>query len=168
MPSGNVTFEYKISLQSPVLILGAQLCCYMESQWEPWGRTELEEEGATERCLLQPLPTILYATMNWAFFLCLTFFKLFLSVFVTAMETEQSHLKSWEGDSCSVFKMFICLFVCLYVYEWSALEQTHTQKRESDSITDGCEPPYCWKMNSGPLEEQPVFLAISLAPLFSF
>ncbi|CAO2635553.1 hypothetical protein LEMLEM_LOCUS23157, partial [Lemmus lemmus] len=26
-------------------------------------------------------------------------------------------------------------------------------------ITDGCEPPYgCWKLNSGPLEEQPVLL----------
>jgi hypothetical protein len=34
--------------------------------------------------------------------------------------------------------------------------QTH-QKRASDSITDGCEPPCgCW--NSGPLEEQSVFL----------
>jgi hypothetical protein len=36
--------------------------------------------------------------------------------------------------------------------------QTH-QKRASDSITDGCEPPCgCWELNSGPLEEQPVLL----------
>ncbi|GAB1289525.1 Smoothelin [Apodemus speciosus] len=32
--------------------------------------------------------------------------------------------------------------------------KTH-QKRASDPITDGCEPPCdCWKLNSGPLEEQ--------------
>ena len=33
------------------------------------------------------------------------------------------------------------------------------QKRASDPIADGCEPPcdYC-ELNSGPLEEQPVFL----------
>ena len=29
------------------------------------------------------------------------------------------------------------------------------QKRASDPITDGCEPPCgCWELNSGPLEEQ--------------
>jgi hypothetical protein len=29
------------------------------------------------------------------------------------------------------------------------------QKRASDPITDGCEPPYgFWELNSGPLEEQ--------------
>ena len=33
------------------------------------------------------------------------------------------------------------------------------QKREPDLITDGCEPPCgCWKLNSGPLEEQSVLL----------
>ena len=41
--------------------------------------------------------------------------------------------------------------------------QTH-QKRASDPITDGCEPPCgCWKLNSGPLEEQSVLLTISPA-----
>jgi hypothetical protein len=36
--------------------------------------------------------------------------------------------------------------------------QTH-QKRASDPITDGCEPPCgCWDLNSEPLEEQPVLL----------
>jgi hypothetical protein len=35
---------------------------------------------------------------------------------------------------------------------------TH-QKRASDPITDGCEPPCgCWELNSGPLEEQSVLL----------
>jgi hypothetical protein len=33
------------------------------------------------------------------------------------------------------------------------------QKRASDLIIDGCEPPCgCWELNSGPLEEQSVFL----------
>ena len=33
------------------------------------------------------------------------------------------------------------------------------QKRASDRITDGCEPPCgCWDLNSGPLEEQSVLL----------
>ena len=36
--------------------------------------------------------------------------------------------------------------------------QTH-QKKASDPITDGCEPPCgCWELNSGPLEEQSVLL----------
>jgi hypothetical protein len=36
--------------------------------------------------------------------------------------------------------------------------QTH-QKRASDAISDNCEPPCgCWKLNSGPLEEQSVLL----------
>jgi hypothetical protein len=36
--------------------------------------------------------------------------------------------------------------------------QTH-QKRASDPITGGCEPLCgCWKLNSGPLEEQSVLL----------
>ena len=33
------------------------------------------------------------------------------------------------------------------------------QKRESDLITDGCEPLYgCWDLNLGPLEKQSVLL----------
>ena len=33
------------------------------------------------------------------------------------------------------------------------------QKRVSDLIMDGCEPPCgCWGLNSGPLEEQSVLL----------
>jgi hypothetical protein len=33
------------------------------------------------------------------------------------------------------------------------------KKRVPDFIADGCEPPCsCWKLNSGPLEEQPVLL----------
>jgi hypothetical protein len=40
----------------------------------------------------------------------------------------------------------------------SACVQKH-QKRTSDTITDGCEPPSgCWELNSEPLEEQPMLL----------
>jgi hypothetical protein len=42
------------------------------------------------------------------------------------------------------------------------------QKRASDLITDGCEPPFgCWELNSEPLEEQSVLLTAesSLQPL---
>jgi hypothetical protein len=36
--------------------------------------------------------------------------------------------------------------------------QTH-QKRASDPIIDGCEPPCgCWELNSAPMEEQMVLL----------
>jgi hypothetical protein len=45
------------------------------------------------------------------------------------------------------------------------------QKRASDLITDGCEPP-CgfWELNSGPLEEQSVLLTSepSLQPYLYF
>jgi hypothetical protein len=42
------------------------------------------------------------------------------------------------------------------------------QKRASDPITDGCEPPCgCWELNSGPLEEQLMLLTTkpSLQPV---
>ena len=43
-------------------------------------------------------------------------------------------------------------------------------KRESDLVTDDCEPPFgCWDLNSGHLEEQSVLLNVesSLQPLYS-
>jgi hypothetical protein len=44
----------------------------------------------------------------------------------------------------------------------SSCLQTH-QKRASDPITDGCEPPCVyWDLNSGPLEKQPVLLTTEL------
>ena len=48
--------------------------------------------------------------------------------------------------------------------------QTH-QKRASDPITDGCEPPCgCWELSSGPLEEQTMSLTTepSLQPCILF
>jgi len=65
-----------------------------------------------------------------------------------------------------MFKGLLILFIwvcCSYL-------QTH-QKRASDPITDGCEPPCgCWELNSGPLEEQSVLLTAepSLQPINSF
>ena len=48
------------------------------------------------------------------------------------------------------FKVYL---LCVYA-DTVAVFRTH-QKRASDPITDGCEPP-CgrWELNSGPLEEQ--------------
>jgi len=41
----------------------------------------------------------------------------------------------------------------------STLSMSSYQKRASDPITDGCEPPCgCWELNSGPVEEQSVLL----------
>jgi hypothetical protein len=55
----------------------------------------------------------------------------------------------------SLFFFFKDLFI---LYMWVHCLQTQ-QKRASDPITDGCEPP-CgnWELNSGPLEEQSVLL----------
>ena len=48
-----------------------------------------------------------------------------------------------------IYFMYVNILLCL---------QTH-QKRVSDPITDGWEPPCgCWELNSGPLEEQPMLL----------
>ena len=48
---------------------------------------------------------------------------------------------------------------------WVLCPQTH-QKRASDPITDGCEPPCVyWELNSGPLEEQPLLLSHLSSPL---
>jgi hypothetical protein len=45
-------------------------------------------------------------------------------------------------------------FIYYYMYVHCSCLQTH-QKRESDLVTDGCEPPCgCWDLNSGPSEEQ--------------
>jgi hypothetical protein len=55
--------------------------------------------------------------------------------------------------------------IILVVVHYSCL-QTH-QKKASDLIKDGCEPPCgCWDLNSGPLEDQSVLLTLesSLQP----
>jgi hypothetical protein len=57
------------------------------------------------------------------------------------------------GFSYTVVGFFKKIFIvhCTYL-------QTH-QKRASDPITDGCEPPCgCGELNSGPMEEQSVLI----------
>ena len=54
------------------------------------------------------------------------------------------------------------------MYVSTLLLSSDKQKRESDPITDGLEPPCgCWELNSGHLEEQSVLLTAepSLQPL---
>ena len=56
-----------------------------------------------------------------------------------------------------------------YVYSILPACAPAPQKRALDLIIDGCEPPCgCWKLNSGPLEEESVLLTAepSLQPLF--
>jgi hypothetical protein len=65
-----------------------------------------------------------------------------------------------SGQPCSLSPWLLQpkdLFLIINSYTCSCL-QTH-QKRASDFITDGCEPPCgCWDLNSGPLEDQSVLL----------
>jgi hypothetical protein len=75
-----------------------------------------------------------------------------------------------ESSWLRIIFIFIFLKIYKFIYyievHCSCL-QTH-QKRASDLITDGCEPPCgCWDLNSGPLEEQSVLLTAetSLQPL---
>jgi hypothetical protein len=70
-------------------------------------------------------------------------------------------VESWQSSFLKKIYLFI-----IYKYTCSCLN-TH-QKRESEFITDGCEPPCgCWDLNSGPSEEQSVLLTTepSLQPL---
>jgi hypothetical protein len=52
-----------------------------------------------------------------------------------------------------VFFFFLKIYLFI-ICKYTSCFQT-LQKRESDLVTDGCEPPCgCWDLNSGPLEEQ--------------
>ena len=54
--------------------------------------------------------------------------------------------------------LFLDVYLILCMWAHCSCLQTH-QKRASDPITDGCEPPCgCWELNSGPLGEQSVLL----------
>jgi hypothetical protein len=62
----------------------------------------------------------------------------------------------WNGASAGV-AIFLNLFN-YYIYIHCSCLQSH-QKKLSNLITDGCEPPCgCWNLNSGPSEEQSVLL----------
>jgi hypothetical protein len=76
-------------------------------------------------------------------------------------------------ETLTVF-CFVCLFFAFFLrqslflkYVFIYYMEVHCsclqtlQKRESDLLTDGCEPPCgCWHLNSGPLEEQSVCLTL--------
>jgi len=71
-------------------------------------------------------------------------------------------MPSWVTPS---WFFYLNIYLCIWLH--CSCPQTH-QKRSSNPITDGREPPCgCWELNSGPLEEQPVLLAAepSLRPL---
>jgi hypothetical protein len=68
-----------------------------------------------------------------------------------------------------LFFFFLKIYL-FYLYEYILAVFRH-QRRASDPITDGCEPPCgCWDLNSGPLEEQLVLLTAepSLQPRLPF
>jgi hypothetical protein len=53
----------------------------------------------------------------------------------------------------------ICVFLFFKKEIYLFIMYTADQKRAPDLIIGGCEPPCgCWELNSGPLEEQPVYL----------
>ena len=59
----------------------------------------------------------------------------------------------------SVFLFFPNIYLFYYAYNILSACMPAGQKRASDPITDGCEPPCgCWELNSGPLEEQAMLL----------
>jgi hypothetical protein len=64
----------------------------------------------------------------------------------------------WVYFQCAIWGIVFLknFYLCIWVH---CSCQTH-QKRASDPITDGFEPPCgCWELNPGPLEEQSVLLA---------
>ena len=57
-----------------------------------------------------------------------------------------------------MYALFLNDLFILFIWEPCSCLQTH-QKRASDPITDGCEPPCgCWELNLHPLEDQSVLL----------
>jgi hypothetical protein len=69
---------------------------------------------------------------------------------------------------------YACLFFKIYLFiicKYTVAVFRHTGRGHQIPITDGCEPPCgCWDLNSGPLEEQSVFLTAesSLQPLVCY
>ena len=70
---------------------------------------------------------------------------------------KEQHVLFTVGQMLTAPTFKIYLFIsCIWVH-CSCLQTP--QKRASDPITDGCEPPCsCWELNSRPLEEQSVLL----------
>jgi hypothetical protein len=82
----------------------------------------------------------------------------------------RNRLPSSFFDEFFVFCFFLFVFLKIYLL-YNEYTVFRHQKRALDPITDGYEPPCgCWKLNSGPLEEQSVLLTaeLSLQTLMSF
>jgi hypothetical protein len=61
-------------------------------------------------------------------------------------------------NSCWTNPLFF-FFKDLFIYLYTVAVFSQHQKRASDPVTDGCEPPCgCWEVNSGLLEKQSVLL----------
>ena len=87
--------------------------------------------------------------------------KIFCAIFTPAHPVGKTicRLKVlWLADVQVFFKIFIYLLI-YYVYNFLSVCMPTGQKRAPDPITDGFEQPCgCWKLNSGPLEEQSMLL----------
>jgi hypothetical protein len=80
--------------------------------------------------------------------------------------------------SLNISYYYSFLFKDLFIYFMYVSTLSHSSDTPEEGIrsqcpliTDGCEPPCgCWKLNSGPLEEQSVLLTTepSLQPLLLF
>jgi hypothetical protein len=113
--------------------------------------------------LLFPLLLLLFIYLFIYFYFYAHWCFAYMYIFVRELELKAWVL--WKSSQCFYFLKIYLFILCIWV-QCSCL-QTH-QKRTSDLITDGCEPPCsCWELNSGSLEEPSVFLITepSLQPL---
>jgi hypothetical protein len=74
-----------------------------------------------------------------------------------SLRSESLHTLREEFQRTSFFFKDLFIFICKYT-----VAVFRHQKRESDLVKDGCEPPCgCWDLNSGPSEEQSGALLLS-------
>ena len=97
-----------------------------------------------------------------------------ITIILTILTSVSAHLfinrSSYEIFNECVFLFCVCwCFAFLWVCVPHACRDHRGQKRAADTLglglQTGCELPcWCWKLNPGPLEEQPVFLTTDLSP----
>ena len=76
-------------------------------------------------------------------------------------EGRKERERRMEEEREKIFLKIYLFNLCIWVH-CSCLQIN--QKRASDHIADGCEPPCdCWELNSGPLEEQLLLLTTKLS-----
>jgi hypothetical protein len=70
----------------------------------------------------------------------------------SSLACTQRKVKASLG-SHAIIRFFYLKKIYFYLNEYTVAVYSDTPERESDPITDGCEPPGgCWELNSGPLE----------------